>query len=246
MKTRVGFSFALVGALCVAGCEQPNEVAVKKAENESNVAPSEKQASPAKHGDQKHHDAFKNPVERAKKWNDPARDKTQHPEEIVAALALKPGAAVAEIGAGTGYMVAHLSKAVGADGTVFAIDAEPAMIEYLTKRTDLGPAKIISRKVGAHDPELASASVDGVLTLDTWHHVDAREDYAKKVFEGLKPGARFVVVDFEVDAETDNGPPKEMRLAPERVKKELESAGFRVEIARESMPRHYMIVAHRD
>src|SRR2546423_604750 len=83
--------------------------------------------------------------------------------------------------AGTGYMVAHLSKAVGKDGTVIAIDAEAAMVEYLAKRSgDLGPARVVPRKVGPDDPELRTGSVDGVLTLDTWHHVKGREAYAKK------------------------------------------------------------------
>ena len=45
-------------------------------------------------------------------------------------------------------MVAHLSKAVGKDGTVVAIDAEAAMVDYLTKRgADLGPARIVPRQV---------------------------------------------------------------------------------------------------
>lgn len=202
-----------------------------------------KQEEPPKHGDHKH--AFTDPAERAKKWNDPERDKWQHPEEIVAALGLKPGATVADIGAGTGYMVAHMSKAVGKGGTVIAIDAETAMVEYLSKRSaELGPAKIVPRKVGPDDPELHPASVDRVLTLDTWHHVKGQEAYAKKVYEGLKRGGRFVVVEYEVDAEV--GPPKAMRLEPAKVKQQLAAAGFRVEVVKESMPRHYMVVGHKD
>ncbi|WP_237729278.1 class I SAM-dependent methyltransferase [Schlesneria paludicola] len=203
------------------------------------------QEARASHEDHNHHHAFVDPAERAKKWNDPDRDTWQHPDQIVAALALKPGTAVADIGAGTGYMVAFLSQAVGPNGTVIAIDAEAAMIEYLTKRSlDLGPARIVPKKVGTDDPQLNPQSVDGVLTLDTWHHVRKREAYAKKVYEGLKQGGRFVVVDHEVNAET--GPPKAMRLAPEYVAKELASVGFRVEVVPESMPRHYMIVGHKE
>lgn len=196
-----------------------------------------------KHGDHKH--AFADPTDRAKKWNDPGRDEWQRPEEIIAALALKPGATVADVGAGTGYMVAHLSRAVGTGGTVIAVDAEPAMVEYLAKRSaDLGPARIVPRKVGPDDPELPPASVDAVLTLDTWHHVQGREAYARKVYEGLKRGGRFVVVDYEVGAEV--GPPKAMRLEPGQVTKQLEAAGFRAEVVRESMPRHYLVVGHKD
>jgi predicted methyltransferase len=119
------------------------------------------------------------------------------------------------------------------------------MVEYLTKQTPaLGPAKIVPRKVGPDDPEFQTASVDRVLTLDTWHHVRGQETYARKVYEGLKRGGRFVVVEYEVDAET--GPPMAMRLEPAKVKKQLEAAGFRAEIVQESKPRHYMVVGHKD
>ncbi|MCD0458172.1 class I SAM-dependent methyltransferase [Roseiconus lacunae] len=97
-----------------------------------------------------------------------SRDEWQHPEEIVAALKLEAGQTVADIEAGTGCMVAHLSEAVGGNGTVIAIDAEAAMIEYLAKHLpELGPAHIVTQKVDFHDPELKLESVHGVLALDT-------------------------------------------------------------------------------
>jgi predicted methyltransferase len=239
MKNYVILSFVIAVAASTAGCGQQKEVVVT--DKDKTV---EHEAQP-EHGENERHHAFTDPAERAKKWNDPERDRWQHPEEIVAALALKPGATVADVGAGTGYMVNPLSKAVGHGGTVIAIDAEAAMVDYLSKRRSaLGPAKIVPRKVSMDDPELQPASVDGVLTLDTWHHVKNQEAYAKKVYEGLNRGGRFVVVDYEADAET--GPPRAIRLEPGEVTKQLEAAGFRVEVLRESMPRHYMVVGHKD
>jgi predicted methyltransferase len=244
MKNWSIFSLAFAVAAGIVGCGQRKEDAVTKSNNDKTVEQETKPVEQPKHGDHDHHHAFADPAERAKKWNDPERDKWQRPEEIVAALALKPGATVADIGAGTGYMVAHLSKAVG-QGTVIAIDASAAMVEYLAKRSDdLGPGKIVAHQVGTDDPELQPASVDGVLTLDTWHHVKGREAYARKVYEALKPGGRFVVVEYDVDAEV--GPPKAMRFEPGQVTKQLEAAGFRAEVVRESMPRHYMVVGHKD
>lgn len=226
MKDSAILSLVLAIAVGIAGCGQRKEVAVTEADDDKAVEQEpEREDRPRReeqpmYGDHKH--AFADPAERAKKWNDPERDGWQHPEEIVAALDLKPGATVADIGAGTGYMVAHLSKAVGKGGTVIAIDASAEMVEYLAKRgADLGPARIVPRKVGADDPELQAAGVDGVLALDTWHHVKGREAYARKVYEGLKRGGRFVVVDYDVDAEV--GPPKAMRLEPARVTKQLEA-----------------------
>jgi predicted methyltransferase len=245
VKNCVILSLLLIVEIGMVGCSQQKEVAVTEGNNNKAVEQEPSHGDQPKDGDHNHHHAFADPAERAKKWNDPERDRWQRPEEIVAALALKPGATVADIGAGTGYMVAHLSKAVGKSGTVIAIDASEAMVEYLAKRSDeMGPARIVPRKVGTDDPGLQPASVDGVLTLDTWHHVKGREAYARKVYEGLKRGGRFVVVEYEVDAEV--GPPKAMRLEPGQVTKQLEAAGFRAEVVRESMPRHYMVVGHKD
>lgn len=235
MKNLAILSLVLAAA---SGCGQ-KEVPVTDNQQQEDT----KESEPSGHKDHKH--AFTDPAERAKKWNDPQRDHWQRPVQMIAALALKPGATVVDLGAGTGYMVAYLSKAVGNQGTVIALDASAEMIAYLTKRIpDLGPARIVPRKVGIDDPELQPASVDAVLTLDTWHHLKEREAYARKIYAGLKQGGRFVVVDFEPDSEI--GPPKEMRISREQVSQQLESAGFRIEVARESMPRHYMIVGHKD
>jgi len=54
----------------------------------------------------------------------PNRDKTQKPEAVVAALGLRPGMTVADIGTGIGYMLPYLSKAVGPSGKVLAEDVQ--------------------------------------------------------------------------------------------------------------------------
>jgi predicted methyltransferase len=244
MQNCAYFSPLVALAVGIAGCGKHGEVVLAEPgpdkAGRQETSPDKKESLMHDH---KH--AFADPSERAKKWNDPTRDQWQHPEEIVAALGLKPGAMVADVGAGTGYMVAHLSKLVGKEGTVVAIDTSQVMIEYLVARSmELGPATIVARKVDANDPELQTDSLDGVLMLDTWHHVSEREAYAEKVYVGLKRGGRFVVVDYSVDA--DVGPPKAMRLEPTQIIKELEAAGFRSETVKESMPRHYVVIGHKE
>jgi predicted methyltransferase len=235
--------FWIAGAGSMVGCEKTAENAASVVAG-NRVAEQEGANMHGEHGHH-HHGGFDDPRKFEARWNDPGRDGWQHPEEIVAALALKPGATVADIGAGTGYMVAHLSRAVGDGGSVIALDVEQAMIAYLAERSgELGPARIIPRKVGPESPDLQADSVDGVVTLNTWHHIGGREAYARKVYAGLRRGGRFVVVDSEVDAES--GPPKEMRVAAGRVVKELEAGGFRAELAHESMPEHYMVVGYKE
>ncbi len=214
------------------------------------AAPHHNQESPGTHaghhGDvdrraMDHH--FAKPEEFAKEWNDPARDAWQKPEEIVEALELDPGATVADLGAGTGYLIESLRRAVGEEGQVLALDVEPAMIEFLKERSAAAGWTNVRAVESAHDdPKLAAGSVNGVVTLNTWHHVDARQAFAAKLYDGLAEGGRFVVVDFLPESTEGRGPPPEMRLAAESVVRELESAGFQAEIVEETLPRHYIVV----
>jgi len=60
-----------------------------------------------------HQHSFGDADKWAKVFDDPERDAWQKPHEVIKALALKPDAIVADIGAGTGYFsmrFAHISR----------------------------------------------------------------------------------------------------------------------------------------
>src|SRR5687768_12839072 len=61
------------------------------------------------------------PAESAKSFDDPARDAWQLPDRVIDALGLKPGQAVADVGAGTGYFSVRLAKSKAAP-LVYAVD----------------------------------------------------------------------------------------------------------------------------
>jgi hypothetical protein len=52
-----------------------------------------------------------------------------------------------------------------------------------------------------------------------------------------------VVIDFKLDSPV--GPPKRARLAPERVKAELKSAGYSLAEEHTFLPHQYFLVFHR-
>ena len=189
-----------------------------------------------------HH--FTSPEKFVSKWNSPARDEWQKPREIVAAVGVGPGATVADLGAGTGYLIESLRAAVGADGRVLALDVEPAMIQFLRERKSEAAWNNVEVRLSAHDdPRIDSGRVDAVVTLNTWHHVAERTAFAQKIRTGLSARGRFVVVDFIPKPTAGQGPPMEMRLAPEVVIAELEAAGFSAKVVTETLPRHYIVVA---
>ena len=149
-------------------------------------------------------------------FDDPARDEWQKPAELVKALAIRPGMTVADVGAGTGYFSRHLSTAVGPDGTVFAVEPEPKLLAYLRERAEREKtANVVPILASLDDPRLPPRSVDLVLVVDTFHHIDARERYFRELRKSLNAGARVAIIDFRLDSPA--GPPKAARIAPEKV-----------------------------
>lgn len=144
---------------------------------------------PHAHGDKPLGHRFENAAEWAKRFDAPSRDTWQKPADVVALMEITPGMAVADVGAGTGYFLPYLSKAVGETGTVLGLDIEADMVRYMVRRADtLNLGNVKARTVAVADPELSLGSVDRVLIVDTWHHIPDRVGYAKKLAQGLRPG----------------------------------------------------------
>jgi ubiquinone/menaquinone biosynthesis C-methylase UbiE len=215
------------------GANQPPHAA-------SSSMPHDHQHRPFEGAVQDHH--FKKAEEWAVKFDDPSRIDWQKPDLVVAALELQPNMVVADIGAGTGYFEARLAAAVEPKGRVLALDAEPDMVRYLRERAIKENTPSVEAFVAApDDPRLPDASVDRILIVNTWHHIEAREAYARKLAAALKPGGFVLVVDFT--QETDKGPPRMNRIRAGQVMRELESAGLRATILALGLPDQYVIKA---
>jgi predicted methyltransferase len=179
----------------------------------------------------------------AEKWahvfDDPGRDVWQKPHEVIKALALAPDAAVADLGAGTGYFAARLANMLP-KGVVYAADVEPEMVKYLgerAKREGLKNLKPVQSSAGEADlPE----KMDLILLVDVYHHIEGRERYFRRLAGSLKPGGRLAVIDFRLDS--PEGPPKAARIAPERVKAELAKAGYALQAEHGFLPRQYFLI----
>lgn len=173
--------------------------------------------------------------------DDPARDAWQKPHEVVMALDLKPGMVVADIGAGSGYFALRFARHVGDTGAVLAVDVSQPMLDAVRTRAQaasLGTVRTILAR--PDDPLLPDAGVDVVFTCDTWHHIEQRPAYLAKVRRALKPGGRFVIVDFHKDAPV--GPPPAMKLTRAEVLAEVQQAGFVLADEPTMLPHQYFLV----
>jgi ubiquinone/menaquinone biosynthesis C-methylase UbiE len=128
------------------------------------------------------------------------RDGWQHPDRVIESLAIREGDVVADIGAGSGYFVPRLSRAVGASGRVYAVevDAETvAELRELVEREQLTNVEVVLGEYG--DPLLPDAQVDLVVTVLTYHHIDQRAEYFAHVRGDLSSRGRVAHLDDRDD-----------------------------------------------
>ncbi len=191
------------------------------------------------------HKDFSNAQEFSAHFDDPARDAWQKPEALLDLMQIVPGSTVVDLGAGTGYFAAGLARRVGAEGKVLALDVEPRMIEFLGKRVqEQKLPNVVPTLVPHNDPGLAPGSVSRVLIVNTWHHIDQRPSYAKRLAAALAPGGEIWIVDFTLDS--DLGPPAEYRLSAEQVVRELTQGGLHAQVVEpEQLPKQYVVRAVR-
>lgn len=191
------------------------------------------------HGMHTHDHSFTDADKWAKMFDDPKRDEWQKPHELIGALALKPDAIVADIGAGTGYLTVRLAH-MTPRGRIYAVDVEPDMVAYLRNRAaKSGLKNVVAVQATAGKLNLPE-KVDMAVLLDVYHHIDDREAYFRQLKGLLKPGAKVAIIDFRLDA--PQGPPVSARLAPDRIRAEMKRAGYELAQEHEVLPHQYFLV----
>jgi SAM-dependent methyltransferase len=193
----------------------------------------------AQHGHGAKHKRFDDPAKWTKSFDDPARDKWQKPDEVIAALKLQPTFVVADIGAGTGYLAVRLARHVP-KGTVYAVDLEKPMVDHLAQRAKAGGIANLRAVLASETSPNLPEPVDLVVLLNVYHHIDARPAYFGRLRSSLRPGARIAIIDFR--PESPVGAPKHLRLPVAQVETEMGKAGYRRTASHDFLPRQYFLV----
>ena len=189
-----------------------------------------------------HQHSFGDADKWAKVFDDPERDAWQKPHAVIEALALKPDAVVADLGAGTGYFAMRLAHMVS-KGRVYGVDLEPKMVKYLAERAKKEGLKNLSAVQGTPSDAKLPAKVDLVLLVDVYHHIDAREAYFGKLAAALKPGGRVAIINFNASSKV--GPPVRVRMTAEQVQAEMGKAAYRLAAHHDFLPNQYFLVFER-
>jgi cyclopropane fatty-acyl-phospholipid synthase-like methyltransferase len=171
------------------------------------------------------------------RFEDPARDAWQRPEEVIRALGLASGASVADIGAATGYFPVRFAKALP-QGRVFGVDIEPSMVEYLAERARREGISNLQAVLASPDDPKIPEPVDLIIVVDTYHHLADRSAYFRRLATSLKPGGRVAIIDFK--PESKMGPME--KLAPSQVLGELAEAGYSLVAQPALLPEQYFLI----
>jgi ubiquinone/menaquinone biosynthesis C-methylase UbiE len=119
--------------------------------------------------------------------------------DVIAALKVKPGQIVGDIGAGSGVFSLPLGRAVRPGGTVYAVDIDQALLDHIEmEATEQGMVNVKPVLGGMSDP-LLSVDLDLAFLNDVLHHIEDRATYLATLALYLKPGGRIAIIDFLPD-----------------------------------------------
>lgn len=117
---------------------------------------------------------------------------------LAALVGPAPGAAIADVGAGSGFMVELFAGLVGPAGRVYAVDINPKLLERIARRSrEQGLNNVQSVLAREDSAELPPNAVDLVFLCDTYHHFEHPEGTMASIHRALRPGGQLVVVDFQ-------------------------------------------------
>jgi ubiquinone/menaquinone biosynthesis C-methylase UbiE len=152
--------------------------------------------------------------------------------DLLRLLDARPGAVIADVGAGDGFYTVRIARAVAPTGRAVAVDVAESALNKLRERVTRDHVADVDIVLGAaDDPHLGDGRLDAVLIHNAYHEMTAYEAMLRRIHSALKPGGRFVIVEPLHD--TSRGLPREQQVANHDIERgivesELRSAAFEI------------------
>lgn len=146
----------------------------------------------------------------APRWIDEAdRDAYGEATRVMELLAIRAGDRVADIGAGDGYYVRHLSARVGSRGMVYGQDIEPRYLALLRARVaEAGWTNVQVVEGSAGDPQLPPSSIDVALMIHMYHEISEPFALLHRLAPAFRSGGRLAILDQDAPTNFHGTPPR--------------------------------------
>ena len=173
------------------------------------------------------------------------RKSWQDVDSILEQIGVEKGKVVADLACGPGYFTIPLSKGVGSDGIVYAVDRNEVMIKNL-KQNLYSYASETKQNVNVIESDIYSTSIPAhscnlVFFANVLHDIEDTTVFFKEVKRIAKNDAHIVNIDWH-KRDMQLGPPLAIRLSESQARHLLISNGFLVSHAVNAGPYHYGLV----
>ena len=161
-------------------------------------------------------------------FESPGREVYERRESILAALELKPGMNVADIGAGTGFYTLMFAQQVAPGGKVYAVDISDEFVRNIQRRASEQHLDNILGVVNhAKSVALPDASIDLAFICDTYHHFEYPMTTMRSLHQAMRPGGTVIIIDFrKIEGQSSSWVMGHVRENKQAVIKEIEASGF--------------------
>jgi ubiquinone/menaquinone biosynthesis C-methylase UbiE len=172
----------------------------------------------------------------------PEREAEEAPSKAIAALRLRPGQVVADIGAGSGYYTMLLGTAVGPTGRVYATDIQKEMLSLIEKKIATQRVSNVELVLDSEtESRLPDAAVDLALMVDVYHELSQPQAFLRSLKRALKPDGRLVLIEFRKESlDVPIRPEHKMSIREARL--ELEAEGYRWDQVIDVLPWQHILV----
>jgi SAM-dependent methyltransferase len=152
-------------------------------------------------------------------------DRLADPDSVIAALGVRPGDRVADLGPGYGHFTLLLAQAVAPEGVCYAADADTDTLDDVQRAaerrgiTNLRPVLTSRRRLELPEP------VDLLFVSATYHHLREPVRYFAECRSLLRPGGRVAILESRLEGVAARwmNPHGSM---PRRVRVQMNLAGY--------------------
>jgi len=184
-------------------------------------------------------------------FNNPRRNSWEKTDAILKLVDAKPGEVIADIGSGPGFFSVLLSKAVGPEGRVYAIDVKYEHLDFLDQYIQSQNLSNITTVRSAIDDIKVKGPVDCAYMCSLYHIIygvssePERDKFLTSIRKALRPGGRFIVVD-NGPVDKDKLPYHGPYITKELIVGQLAHYGFKLESSHQIIPQRYLLVFRKE
>ncbi|MFA6536344.1 MAG: methyltransferase domain-containing protein [Candidatus Paceibacterota bacterium] len=164
------------------------------------------------------------------------------PQKNIEQLDLEKSAKVADFGAGSGFYTIALSRAVGGEGRVYAVDIQKDLLEKIKNTAKLEGLHNIEYVWGDLErlggSKIQENSLDAVVIANILFQVENREVFVTEAKRVIKPNGRILVIDW-ADSFSGMGPEASRVITKAQAQKLFTDKGLKLVREIEAGSHHY-------